>query len=214
MCARNRPGHRWAQGGARRSGRIDGGSWSSRPVATRFIDGGGAEQDPHEMWQAIVDATRGTLGAAQPVPPIVAVAVTSQYMSVVPVAADGMPTGPCVLWMDTRGAEHNRSLLTEESFVLFVERHGLIPLPRGNDNVAHIHVLRDVPSRTRTRRRLPSSSRWTTSTPGSPDESVRPSRRCSGRWCATTAPGGSRSTTRNSSRRPSSIPTSLPRCYR
>ena len=53
-----------------------------------------------------------------------------------------MPTGPCVLWMDTRGAEHNRSLLTDESFVLFVERHGLIPLPSGNDNVAHIHALR------------------------------------------------------------------------
>ena len=53
-----------------------------------------------------------------------------------------MPTGPCVLWMDTRGAEHNLTLLTDESFMLFVERHGLIPLPSGNDNVAHIHVLR------------------------------------------------------------------------
>jgi xylulokinase len=117
-------------------------AWSSRQVATRFTDDGGAEQDPHEMWRAIVDATRATLDAARPTPPIVAVAVTSQYMSVVPVAADGMPTGPCVLWMDTRGAEHNRSLLTEESFILFVERHGLIPLPKGNDNGGHIHVLR------------------------------------------------------------------------
>lgn len=111
-------------------------------MATRFIDDGGAEQDPHEMWTAIVAATRATLAAVRPVPPIVAVAVTSQYMSVVPVAADAMPTGPCVLWMDTRGAEHNRSLLTEESFALFVERHGLIPLPKGNDDVGHIHVLR------------------------------------------------------------------------
>lgn len=63
-------------------------------------------------------------------------------MSVVPVAADGMPTGPCVLWMDRRGAEHNRTLLNEESFALFVERHGLIPLPSGNDNIGHIHALR------------------------------------------------------------------------
>ncbi|MDP9464320.1 MAG: FGGY family carbohydrate kinase, partial [Actinomycetota bacterium] len=117
-------------------------AWSSRPVTTRFIDGGGVEQDPHEMWMAIVGATRATLDAASPIPPIVAVAVTSQYMSVIPVAANGMPTGPCVLWMDTRGAEHNLSLLTDESFVLFVERHGLIPLPSGNDNIAHIHVLR------------------------------------------------------------------------
>ena len=117
-------------------------SWASRPVATRFIDRGGAEQDPREMWTAIVAATRATLDGVRPVPPIVAVAVTSQYMSVVPVAADGMPTGPCVLWMDRRGADHNQTLLTEESFALFIERHGLIPLPSGNDNIGHIHALR------------------------------------------------------------------------
>ena len=120
-------------------------AWSSRPVATRFIDGGGAEQDPEEMWTAIVAATRATIDAApRPTPPIVAVAVTSQYMSTVPVAANGMPTGPCVIWMDTRGADHNLSLLTDETFALFVERHGLLPLPSGNDNVAHIHVLRTL----------------------------------------------------------------------
>jgi xylulokinase len=118
-------------------------AWSSRPVATRFIGGGGVEQDPHEMWTAIVSATRATLAAASPAPPISAVAVTSQYMSVVPVDANGLPTGPCVLWMDTRGAEHNLTLLTDESFMLFVERHGLIPLPSGADNIAHIHVLRE-----------------------------------------------------------------------
>ena len=66
------------------------------------------------MWTAIVGATRATLAAASPVPPIVAVAVTSQYMSVIPVDANGLPTGPCVLWMDTRGAEHNLTLLTDE----------------------------------------------------------------------------------------------------
>jgi xylulokinase len=117
-------------------------AWSSLPVSTHFINGGGAEQDPNEMWAAIVGATRATLAAASPAPSIVAVAVTSQYMSVVPIDSHGMPTGPCVLWMDTRGAEHNLSLLTDESFGLFVERHGLIPLPSGNDNVAHIHALR------------------------------------------------------------------------
>ncbi len=95
------------------------------------------------MWTAIVSATRATLEAASPVPPIVAVAVTSQYMSVIPVDANGLPTGPCVLWMDSRGAEHNLTLLTEESFMLFVERHGLIPLPSGTDDIAHIHVLRE-----------------------------------------------------------------------
>ncbi|HAP76530.1 MAG TPA: hypothetical protein DCR14_10645 [Acidimicrobiaceae bacterium] len=99
-------------------------AWRSRAVATNFTgaDGIGAEQDPEEMWQAIVAATREVLAAVAPVPPIAAVAVTSQYMSTVPVAADGTPTGPCILWMDTRGAAHNLTLLNDESFMLFIER--------------------------------------------------------------------------------------------
>src|SRR5688572_26768448 len=117
-------------------------AWSSRAVATTLDGGGAAEQDPEEMWTAIVTATRAALAdLPTPHPPIAAVAVTSQYMSTIPVAADGTPTGPCILWMDTRGAEHNLSLLTDEAFLLFVERHGLIPLPSGNDNVAHAHVV-------------------------------------------------------------------------
>ncbi len=118
-------------------------AWRSRPVVTHFFDGGGAEQDPVEMWSAVVAATRDTLAAVSPTPPIVAVAVTSQYFSTIPVAADGTPTGPCILWMDTRGAAHNLTLLNDDSFSLFVERHGLIPLPSGNDNIAHVHVLRE-----------------------------------------------------------------------
>jgi xylulokinase len=116
-------------------------AWRSRAVTTTFFERGGAEQDPGQMWSAIVEATHATLGALSPVPPIAAVAVTSQYMSTVPVAADGTPTGPCILWMDTRGADHNLSLLTDDAFMLWVERHGLIPLPSGQDNVAHVHVL-------------------------------------------------------------------------
>ena len=42
------------------------------------------------------------------------------------------------------GAANNLALLTDESFALFLDRHGLIPLPSGNDNVAHIAVLRDL----------------------------------------------------------------------
>lgn len=125
-------------------------AWASRPVRTVLFDGGGAEQDPREMWSAIVEATHAALftmaasrpDVADPAGRVAALAVTSQYMSTVPVDATGLPTGPCILWMDTRGAAHNLSLLTDESFILFAERHGLIPLPSGNDNVAHVHVLR------------------------------------------------------------------------
>jgi xylulokinase len=119
-------------------------AWRSRPIHTTFVDGGGAEQDPGEMWSAIVAAAHETLAAVQPRPPIVAVAVTSQYMSIVPVTRDGQPTGPCILWMDTRGGAHSRSLLNDESFMLVIERHGLMPLPSGADNVAHSHVLQTL----------------------------------------------------------------------
>lgn len=118
--------------------------WRSRPVHTTVVDDVGAEQDPGEMWSAIVAATRDALAADLPPFEVVAVAVTSQYMSTIPVRADGTPTGPCILWMDGRGAAHSRSLLTRESFMLFIERHGLIPLPSGHDNVAHAHVLQHV----------------------------------------------------------------------
>jgi len=119
-------------------------AWRSRPVHTTFLPDDGAEQDPIEMWSAVVAATHDTLAAVQPTPRIAAVAVTSQYMSTIPVKSDGTPTGPCILWMDSRGARHNRTLLNEDTFTLFLGRHGLIPLPSGSDNVAHVHVLRSL----------------------------------------------------------------------
>jgi xylulokinase len=117
--------------------------WRSRAVATSYLPDGGAEQDPHEMWDAVVVATR-TLLAEVAIPRVAAVAVTSQYMSSIPVAADGSPTGPCITWMDTRGAANSRELLTAESFALYSDRHGMIPLPSGSDGVAHVSVLRHL----------------------------------------------------------------------
>jgi xylulokinase len=115
--------------------------WRSHGVGTTFHDGGGAEQDPAEMWAAVVAATRALL-AAGPFPPVVAVAVTSQYMSTIPVDARGAATGPCIMWMDTRGAVDSMAILADDTFELFVTRHGMIPLPTGNDNAAHVAVLR------------------------------------------------------------------------
>ena len=122
---------------------VDGATigWRHTAVGTQFLPDGGAEQDPNEMWSAIVRATRELFDATSPLPPIVAVAVTSQYMSTIPIAADGTPTGPCILWMDHRGAANNATLLTDDTFALFLDRHGMIPLPSGYDNVAHAHVL-------------------------------------------------------------------------
>lgn len=118
-------------------------AWSAQPVHTAHIGSDGAEQDPQEMWSATVVATHRTLAAWAGDPRrIEAVAVTSQYMSTIPVTAEGMPTGPCIMWMDGRGGLDNLALLNDDSFMLWVARHGLIPLPSGNDGLGHIAVLR------------------------------------------------------------------------
>ena len=77
-------------------------------TTTRPPDGG-AEQDAEEWWRLIADATRKGIasGAVSP-EQIVAVSTTGQWASTVPVAEDGTPVGPCILWMDTRGGRHTR----------------------------------------------------------------------------------------------------------
>ncbi len=76
-------------------------------VPTVRLPGGGAEQDAAQWWTIIIDAVRqvladGTVDAGK----VVAVACTGQWDSIVPVDADGVPVGPCILWQDYRGARH------------------------------------------------------------------------------------------------------------
>jgi xylulokinase len=77
------------------------------PVATTRLPRGGAEQDAEEWWTIITDAVRKVLAnAVVRADAVVAVAVTGQWDSIVPVDAEGVPVGPCILWMDYRGARH------------------------------------------------------------------------------------------------------------
>jgi xylulokinase len=74
------------------------------PVATRHLDDGGAVQDADAWWDAVIDLTTQALGShAVDATQIVAISVTGQYASTVPVDANGEPVGDCLLWMDTRG---------------------------------------------------------------------------------------------------------------
>jgi xylulokinase len=77
------------------------------PVATTRLPKGGAEQDAEEWWTIITDAARKVLGSGTvAAEDVVAVAVTGQWDSTVPVDAAGRPVGPCLLWQDYRGARH------------------------------------------------------------------------------------------------------------
>ena len=74
------------------------------PIETRHLDDGGAVQDAGQWWHAIVDLATQAIGSGDvDVADIIAISVTGQYASTVPVDACGEPVGDCLLWMDTRG---------------------------------------------------------------------------------------------------------------
>lgn len=63
---------------------------------------GAAEQNPDEIWSAVLDASRRALDGAQG--EVRAVIVSSQYSSIVPVNRAGEAIGNMILWQDQRGA--------------------------------------------------------------------------------------------------------------
>ena len=73
-------------------------------VATRWLDRGGAVQDAGEWWTIITDAVRKVLANGDvPADRVVAVCITGQWASTVPVDAGGEPVGDCIMWQDHRG---------------------------------------------------------------------------------------------------------------
>ena len=111
---------------------------TSRPVQTERLPHGGAEQDPEEIWSAILSAARQVIrDAGKPPGSILGVACASQYFSVVPVDASGRPVSNLMLWMDVRGGAHTRALYQEhpDAFLRWIEVAGMPPLPTGNDSL-------------------------------------------------------------------------------
>ncbi len=78
-------------------------------IETLLGAGGAAEQDPSQLWDAVLQASRSALkGARGDDCSIVGVACSSQYSSVIPIGFDGEASGNLVLWRDTRGAKEVR----------------------------------------------------------------------------------------------------------
>lgn len=116
-------------------------------------EGGGAEQDPDDWWNAIVAAT-AKLHDKKLAPPeaIEAIGVTSQWAGTVPVAADGKPLHRAIIWMDSRGGKYIRrlagGLLKIEGYGVrklakWLRRTGGAPSLIGKEPLAHIHWLRN-----------------------------------------------------------------------
>jgi xylulokinase len=123
-----------------------------RPVATRLLPGGGAEQDPGAWWEAIVSAAGEVLassaGAARSV---VGLGCTAQWSGTVACDAEGTPLRPAVIWMDSRGAGPIRDQTDGLVSVLgydvrklwrWVRLTGGAPGHSGKDPTAHILWIR------------------------------------------------------------------------
>lgn len=114
------------------------------PVRTRWLGGGGAVQDAGEWWTIITDAVRKVLANDDvPADRVVAVCVTGQWASTVPVDADGVPVGDCIMWQDHRGIRLARQRIggpvagyDPRALAVWVRKTGGIP--GGNDPVGHM----------------------------------------------------------------------------
>jgi xylulokinase len=132
------------------------------PVTTNFSDDGGATQDAGEWWELIAESTKRLMfGADVASSQVRAVAVTGQYASTVPVDANGLPTGPCLTWLDTRGGPHSRKAVggpllgyDPRKVWQFVQKTGGAPSTAGADPIGQMLTLtHDHPD-------VMSSTRW------------------------------------------------------
>lgn len=77
---------------------------------TDFGSGGKAEQDPHEWWRALCEATRQLL-AAHPGAEIAGISFSGQMMGAVLLDGDGEPVRPAIIWADTRSTAQAAQLV-------------------------------------------------------------------------------------------------------
>lgn len=120
-----------------------------RDVATRFGPDGEASQDAEAWWRDVAAASRGLLARTGVAPGrVVALGVTGQYASTVPVDASGRPTGRCLTWLDTRGRPMTRAAIGGPvmgyrplAVARFVRRSGGAPSLSGADPVGHLLYL-------------------------------------------------------------------------
>jgi xylulokinase len=118
-------------------------------VTTTYGAGGAATQDPVEWWDIIRAATTRLMAKPGVTKDRVkAVAVTGQYASTVPVDANGEPTGPCLMWLDTRGRPFSRKAVggpvqgySPRKILPFVRKSGGGPATSGADPVGQILYL-------------------------------------------------------------------------
>lgn len=118
------------------------------PTPTRYLPGGGAEQDPEDWWRAFMMAAKRLLGKGKvSVESVIAVSVSSTFSSTVAVDRNGNHLMNCLTWMDSRGAPHIQKLMggfpTVTGYNIFkvlkwIRITGGGPQLSGKDDIAHV----------------------------------------------------------------------------
>jgi len=122
------------------------------PTEFKLLPGGGAEQDPHDWWRAIVIAARRLLSRhAEQVKEVIAIACTGQWSGTVAIGRDGDPLMNAIIWMDTRGAPYAKKLTSQGisiggyspgRLLSWIRLTGGIPTGAGKDPIAHILFIK------------------------------------------------------------------------
>jgi xylulokinase len=121
-------------------------------IETERSPDGGAVQDASAWWDAIRQLAREVL-AGIPAEHVVAVSCTGQWASTIPVGESGEPVGPCITWLDTRGARYSRDVVggpllgySPGALATWVRHTAGVPSPFGGDPVSHMLLLeREMP---------------------------------------------------------------------
>ena len=141
-------------------GRILASDFEKTPIF--FLDGGGAEQDPQDWWDALVLASKRLVqGSVAPAESIAAICVSSTFSSTVAVDEHGEHLMNSLTWMDSRGAPYVQKIMggfpNIEGYGLFkllkwVPKTAGGPALSGKDDIAHVllwkHEFPDIYEKT------------------------------------------------------------------
>ncbi|MFO8113651.1 MAG: FGGY-family carbohydrate kinase [Desulfosalsimonadaceae bacterium] len=118
-----------------------------------LLDGGGAEQDPEQWWQSILETFRVLL-AKRLVPPeeIAAVCCSSQWSGTVAVDENGRHLMNALVWLDSRGSPYIDAITggplkiqgyDPRKLLRWIRLTGGAPSRSGKDSIAHILYIKN-----------------------------------------------------------------------
>jgi sugar (pentulose or hexulose) kinase len=93
---------------------------------TRFVHPGWAEQNPLDVWEALLTALREVIENV-PGADVVSCSLASTAVTVVTVDANGNAFGPAILWMDTRASKEAAEINATEHPALWYTGHAVSP---------------------------------------------------------------------------------------